>query len=114
MSETVSIMPLVEENRALHDRVRVLEDQLASMNVRMDEFLSEQRAPVQWVDARMNRFDLLADAHGARRNMAEALVQAMLGRIDTLAMKVEMPSLSDLADSDVRFRFAFVALNRSR
>lgn len=89
------LMSLVEENRKLHDRVRVLQAELAEQSVRLDKALEGapyERTPtldlkVSFTDHELLGADLLGKGRG--QMLAERLAQQLVGRIQEVAYRVD-------------------------
>lgn len=105
-----SIMPLVEENRALHDRVRLLEFELNQQAVRIDAMLETgwpTKSDVEWLEVDA---DPTLRAYGrieALELMAKSLGEQLARRVDRLAMKVMVDPLRGPI-----YRFLFLAVRR--
>lgn len=105
-----SIMPLVEENRALHERVKRLEYELSQQAVRIDQMLEAgwpHKESVGWVE--VDAPSVLAfDLKERQRLAVTALAVQLADRIDALPMKV-MPLA---AHGGPVYRFAFLKVAR--
>ena len=90
-----SIMPLVEENRALHERVKRLEYELSQQAVRIDQMLEAgwpNPKMVAWVE--VDAHPILAfDRLERHRLVVTALAERLVDQIDTLPMKAMVHAL---------------------
>ena len=100
-TDSVSIMPLVEENRKLHDEVKVLKQLLADQNVRVD----------QWLDGtplgkRLSRVRVEVDAQRILLSNGRdyVYVEAMREMVKALLTQ-NLVSLVQEADGRISFEF---------
>lgn len=104
--QQASIMPLVEENRKLHDEVRALKVALAAQNVRVDEMLanSQFKSALAFVDVELPQATLLFEPHEASRALSRQLAEKLIAEVPRIAQRVESASL---LGADLTYRFAF-------
>lgn len=104
-SLTADIMPLVEENRALHQRVNILKGLLEEQNVRMDTLLSAGRLAPKWVDVTISDFEQYMSPRQTREAAILRLAETLMDRTGDLAFKVYPDVLSN-----VTYRFPFLGV----
>jgi len=102
-SLTANIMPLVEENRRLHQQVGILKGLLEEQSVRMDALLSVGRLTPKWVDVTMTAIDQYTSPRQAREAAIYRLAEALIDRTGELAFKVCPDVLTDMI-----YRFPFL------
>lgn len=99
-------MPLVDENRKLHDRVRALTQELHAQQVRWDEYLTQAptvRNAVKYVEVTLTFDELLVID---RREINQRLEQKLADKLvhETLPFYTVRE-----ADGTVMYRFAIFA-----
>ncbi len=88
IDQTVSIMPLVEENRKLHAEVLFLRRALEEQNVRLDQFL-ENRPKMVTVDVSVSPLSRITmSPYEGQRALAADLGSALIERVPKLAQKI--------------------------
>ena len=115
MSDTISIMPLVEENRRLHDEVRALRHALAQQSVRIDQMLEAPPSPlaglVRSVEAGVLHHEILTMSRSELdRTIGLRLAEQLIDRSGEMLQRWD--GAANTLSQGLRVRASFIAMGR--